>query len=312
MGTVRARGLRPDAQPVGHGAHTRRLVGRVCGGRRCTARRCRPRQRHLRVDPHSVGALRPGRSEAVTRPDDRQHRRRRPHRHEHRRCRHPLGTRHGRAPRCDLGRRLVAAAPGGRREPCPPLRVGLCTQAFSGSAVDPENALAAEHCASLLEGLGCSVEISSPSPLSDPALWKAAATCCSQSTSPSRSTPGRPSSGGSSARDDLEPTTWRLVGAGRAVDGVELLAAQSLLIEHTAHRRGVVGALRSARHAHHSRRPDAARRLHQGLRVGPRQRVHPSVQRHRAAGDQRAARLACRRPAAWRAADRRRSVATIC
>ena len=57
----------------------------------------------------------------------------------------------------------------------PPLRVGLCTQAFSGSTVDPENAAAAEHCASLLEGLGCGVEISSPSPLSDPAFWKAAA-----------------------------------------------------------------------------------------------------------------------------------------
>ena len=60
-------------------------------------------------------------------------------------------------------------------KPCPPLRVGLCTQAFSGSTVDPENASAAEHCASLLEGLGCGVEISSPSPLSDPAFWKAAA-----------------------------------------------------------------------------------------------------------------------------------------
>ena len=59
--------------------------------------------------------------------------------------------------------------------PCPPLRIGLWTQAFSGSAVDSDNALAAEHCASLLEALGCSVEISAPSPLSDPAMWKAAA-----------------------------------------------------------------------------------------------------------------------------------------
>ena len=32
---------------------------------------------------------------------------------------------------------------------------------------------------------------------------------------------------------DLEATTWRLVCAGRAVDGVGLLAAQALLIEHT-------------------------------------------------------------------------------
>jgi amidase len=62
---------------------------------------------------------------------------------------------------------------------CPSLRVGLCTQAFSGGSVDPDNALAAEHCASLLESLGCGVEISSPSALSDPALWQAAATLLS-------------------------------------------------------------------------------------------------------------------------------------
>jgi amidase len=117
--------------------------------------------------------------------------------------------------------------------PCPPLRVGLCTQAFSGSTVDPENALAAEHCASLLEELGCSIEISSPSPLSDPALWKAAATLLAVNLAAEIDT--------WSARlarqlkeHDLEPTTWRLASAGRAVDGVGLLAAQTVLLEQTA------------------------------------------------------------------------------
>ena len=116
--------------------------------------------------------------------------------------------------------------------PCPPLRVGLCTQAFTGSTVDPENAAAAEHCASLLEGLGCGVEISSPSPLSDPAFWKAAAALLAVNLAVELDT-WSTKLGRQLGADDLEPLTWRLVQAGRAVGGVELLAAQTLLIEHT-------------------------------------------------------------------------------
>jgi amidase len=116
---------------------------------------------------------------------------------------------------------------------CPPLRVGLCTQAFSGASVDSENAAAAEHCASLLEGLGCSVEISAPSPLSDPALWKAAATLLAVNLAVEVDT-WSAKLGRLLGEDDLESTTWRLVCAGRVVNGVDLLAAQSLLIEHTA------------------------------------------------------------------------------
>jgi amidase len=117
-------------------------------------------------------------------------------------------------------------------QPLPPLRVGLCTQAFSGSSVDPENGLAAEHCASLLEGLGCGIEISSPSALSDPALWKAAATVLSVNLATEVDTwsakLGRPLD-----ESDLEATTWRMVSAGRDVSAVELFAAQSVLLEHT-------------------------------------------------------------------------------
>jgi amidase len=115
---------------------------------------------------------------------------------------------------------------------CPSLRVGLCTQAFSGSTVDPENALAAEHCASLLEALGCSVEISSPSPLSDPAFWKAAAVLLAVNLAVEVDT-WSAKLGKDLDDTDLEPTTWRLLTAGRATTGVDLLAAQSLLIEHT-------------------------------------------------------------------------------
>jgi amidase len=116
--------------------------------------------------------------------------------------------------------------------PLSPLRVGLCTQAFNGSTVDPENAAAAEHCASLLEGLGCGVEISSPSPLSDPAFWKAAAALLAVNLTVEIDT-WSAKLGRELGADDLEPTTWRLACAGRAVGGAELLAAQSLLIEHT-------------------------------------------------------------------------------
>ena len=116
--------------------------------------------------------------------------------------------------------------------PLPPLRVGLCTQAFSGSAVDPENALAAEHCASLLEGLGCGVEISAPSALSDPALWKAAAAVLSVNVATEVDT-WSAKLGRQLGEDDLEATTWRMVSAGRNISAVELLAAQSVLLEHT-------------------------------------------------------------------------------
>ncbi len=117
--------------------------------------------------------------------------------------------------------------------PCPPLRIGLWTQAFSGSSVDAANALAAEHCASLLEGLGNSVEISSPAPLSDPALWKAAATLLAVNLAVEVDTwSGK--IGRELTETDLEATTWRLVSAGRGVGAVELLSAQTLLIEHTA------------------------------------------------------------------------------
>ena len=117
-------------------------------------------------------------------------------------------------------------------QPCPPLRVGLCTQAFSGSSVDPENSSAAEHCASLLEDLGCTVEISAPSALSDPAMWKAAATLLSVNIATEVETwsarLGRPLD-----ETDLEAMTWRMVSAGRSVGAVDLLAAQSTLLECT-------------------------------------------------------------------------------
>ncbi len=117
--------------------------------------------------------------------------------------------------------------------PCPPLRVGLWTQAFSGSTVDSDNAFAAEHCASLLEALGSTVEISAPSPLSDPTLWKAAAALLAVNLAVEVDT-WSAKLGHPLGENDVESATWRLVCAGRRIDGVELLAAQTLLLEATA------------------------------------------------------------------------------
>ena len=128
------------------------------------------------------------------------------------------------------GSQLLLPAVG---QPCPPLRVGLCTQAFSGSSVDPANANAAEHCASLLEGLGCSVEISSPAALSDPALWKAAATLLAVNLAVEVDT-WSAKIGRQLGENDLEATTWRMVTTGRSITAVDLLAAQSRMIDHTA------------------------------------------------------------------------------
>jgi amidase len=114
----------------------------------------------------------------------------------------------------------------------PHLRVGLWTQPFNGSSVDAENALAAEHCASLLEGLGSSVEISAPSPLSNPAMWKAAALLLAVNIAVELAS-WSARIGAVLGEGDVEAATWRMVTTGRNISAVELLAAQSLLIEHT-------------------------------------------------------------------------------
>jgi amidase len=115
----------------------------------------------------------------------------------------------------------------------PRLRVGLWTQAFSGSTVDPDNAAAAEHCAGLLEGAGCAVEQSAPAPLSDPAFWKAAAAVLAVNLAVEVDTWSN-RIGRQLTEEGLEPTTWRLTCAGRALSAVEVMSAQTLLLERTA------------------------------------------------------------------------------
>ena len=105
--------------------------------------------------------------------------------------------------------------------------------------------------------------------------------------------------------DDVEPTTWRLVSTGRALSGADVVRAQQRQEELTREHPELVGWLRPAAHPDDRGARPAARRLQAGVRARPRQRVHPRVQRDRAARAVPPPRLARRRPAPRRAARRR-------
>jgi amidase len=84
-----------------------------------------------------------------------------------------------------------------------------------------------------LEAAGCSVELSFPGQLADPKFWAAAATVLAVNLAVEVQTWSK-RLGRDLGEDDLEPTTWRLTSAGRAVSGVDLMAAHTLLLDRTA------------------------------------------------------------------------------
>jgi amidase len=103
------------------------------------------------------------------------------------------------------------------------LRVGVWTDAFNGSAVDPDSAAAATSAARLLESMGCSVEVSASAVLWAPELWELAknamaATAANEADSWTARL-GRPF-----VADDLEVRSWAMIEAGRAISGPQLLA----------------------------------------------------------------------------------------
>ena len=97
------------------------------------------------------------------------------------------------------------------------LRIGLLDHEPTGTgAVDPERATAVRNAATLLEGLGHTVEPSFPEPWSDPeamlrfsSVWAAE---CALTVDDWSAKVGR-----EATEDDLEPLTWVLAGMGRRV-----------------------------------------------------------------------------------------------
>jgi amidase len=110
------------------------------------------------------------------------------------------------------------------------LRIGVCTEAFNGSAVDPASASTAVRTGELLAELGYHVESAAPEVLFADELWDLAklvmGVAAAREAVQWTDRIGRPL-----GADDLEPRTWAMVDAGLAVSGVELSAALERLQE---------------------------------------------------------------------------------
>jgi amidase len=106
------------------------------------------------------------------------------------------------------------------------LRVGLCVAAFTGADVDEGCIRAARDAATLLEGLGHSVEEAWPAALYEPDLLPMATKLAAAQTLATVAewsrVLGRPL-----GEDDFEPVTWRLISMGRAMTSADVGDAQA-------------------------------------------------------------------------------------
>ena len=185
------------------------------------------------------------------------------------------------------------------------LRVALCVAAPTGAEVDAGCADAARTAAALLEAQGHDVREAAPPALFEPDLFAGArvvlAVAAAQALDGWAAQTGVADRRGRRRADHVGRGDHRARGHGsgaRRVDGPPAAA-------RPRHHRVVGGrGHRPPRHAHDGRAAHPARRLPAGLRGRPGERVHPPVQRDRAARAVAPARLAGRRAAAGRAAHR--------
>lgn len=113
------------------------------------------------------------------------------------------------------------------------LRIGVWTEAFNGSEVDPGCADAATAAARVLADMGCHVEVAAPTALSDPALWDDAKGALAVAAA-AEAASWLPRIGHALGEADLEPRTWSMVQAGNAASAIELYALVERLQEHAA------------------------------------------------------------------------------
>lgn len=104
-----------------------------------------------------------------------------------------------------------------------PLRIGICTTAFNGSPVDPDSSATARHAAELFASMGHHVDESAPSVFFADELWELAKTALGV-TAATEADRWTTRIGHALGEADLEPRTWSMVQAGRAVSGPELAA----------------------------------------------------------------------------------------
>ncbi len=229
-GHHRTGAVRADPQPVGPRPVTGRLVGRIGGGGRGAHRARRPRQRHLRIDPHPGRAVRSRRAEADPRPGADERRHRSTGRDEHRGCRLPLGARHGGARRCDHGDVAVVAGAAAAR---PARRRAVARRPDrSGSGSGRRRSTAPRStrnarprpttCAATLESMGHHVDGRPPGRSSRATScgkrprWRWRASAAAEAAAWTDRI-GHPL-----GEDDLEPRSWAMVsdGAGDVGTGV--------------------------------------------------------------------------------------------
>ncbi len=102
------------------------------------------------------------------------------------------------------------------------LRIGVWTTAFNGVQVDAASAQAAADTATLLESMGHIVEHAAPATFASSELWALASTALAvTAASEADAWPAR--IGRPFEEADLEPRTWAVISAGRAVSGPEIL-----------------------------------------------------------------------------------------
>lgn len=104
------------------------------------------------------------------------------------------------------------------------LRVGLWTEAFNGAEVDAGCADAAVGAARLLEALGHHVSIAAPQALSHHALW-AAAKMAMAAAAANEAAAWADRLGRQMGEHDVEPGTWAMLCAGRALSATDILTA---------------------------------------------------------------------------------------
>jgi amidase len=102
------------------------------------------------------------------------------------------------------------------------LRIGLWTTALNGSPVDPDCAKAAADAARLLETLGHHVTVAAPAVLSGDEMWAVAKTAMA-ATAANEAAAWTERLGREMNEGDVEPGTWKMLLAGRAITAVQLL-----------------------------------------------------------------------------------------
>jgi amidase len=113
------------------------------------------------------------------------------------------------------------------------LKIGVWTSALNGSTVDPDCAQAATDAVTILERMGCSVEVAASPVLSSAELWDVAKQAMGV-TAAAEADSWTKRLGRAFTADDLEARTWSMIETGRTVSGPQMLTMLERMQELSA------------------------------------------------------------------------------